>query len=228
MEDLRDWFWQIPVLNILMFSGFFCARLSSVLRSIYPKYLNSKNVLHIAGGDLFAIFAYIGQQNGCHTLCITMVSHERHGVSNHQQLNCLLNSLFRLITKKIPRHCITNTLQGESTSGLASQRASNDKRFNVRMNELTTELEAHNKLVSCIILAGNGFWYRLATLLGKVLYIALLITQLCQPHLDRTGEWGTCQQQTGLGQYGWAPDRNCSKIYSTIFRVRLIYCTYHT
>ena len=31
---------------------------------------------------------------------ITVTSHERHGVSNHRQMECLFNSLFRLITKK--------------------------------------------------------------------------------------------------------------------------------
>ena len=34
---------------------------------------------------------------------VAMISYELHGISNHQQLNCLFNSLFRLTTKKISK-----------------------------------------------------------------------------------------------------------------------------
>ena len=58
---------------------------------------------------------------------VTVMSQECHGISNHWQLDCLLNSLFRLTTTtKIPKLCITGPLWGESTSigGFPSQRAS--------------------------------------------------------------------------------------------------------
>ena len=42
--------------------------------------------------------------------CITMTSHERHGVSNHEQLDRLLNSLFRPKTTKTEKHCYTGHL----------------------------------------------------------------------------------------------------------------------
>ena len=44
---------------------------------------------------------------------ISVMSHEHHGVSNHQQLKCLLNSLFRLTTKLCtsgPLICARNSL----------------------------------------------------------------------------------------------------------------------
>ena len=49
-------------------------------------------------------------------LVITLTSHEHHDVSNHWQLDCSFNSLFRLTTKKISELHITDPLWGESTS----------------------------------------------------------------------------------------------------------------
>ena len=45
---------------------------------------------------------------------ITVMSNKHHGVSNHQQLNCLFNSLFRLTAKEISKLWITGPLWGES------------------------------------------------------------------------------------------------------------------
>ena len=49
------------------------------------------------------------------TRCITVTSQERHGVSNHWQIDCLFNRLFRLIVKKTAKLCVTNPSWGEST-----------------------------------------------------------------------------------------------------------------
>ena len=41
---------------------------------------------------------------------LSLISHERHGVSNHQKLDCLFNSLFRITTKESSKLCITGSL----------------------------------------------------------------------------------------------------------------------
>ena len=64
----------------------------------------------------------------CHTICIiTVMSHERYDISNHQQLYYLLNILFRLTTKETLKLHITVILWGKSTitSRWSPQRASN-------------------------------------------------------------------------------------------------------
>ena len=43
------------------------------------------------------------------------VIHKCNGISNHVQLDCWLNSFFRLITETTPKLCITGPLWGEST-----------------------------------------------------------------------------------------------------------------
>ena len=48
-------------------------------------------------------------------MMMMMISHEHHGVSKHQQLNCLFNGLLKLTTKKIPKIHITGCFVGEST-----------------------------------------------------------------------------------------------------------------
>ena len=45
---------------------------------------------------------------------ITVMSHERHGDSNHPQLNCLFNSLFRSTTRQISKIGNVNPLRGDS------------------------------------------------------------------------------------------------------------------
>ena len=52
---------------------------------------------------------------------VTLTSHKCHVVSDCQQLHCLFNSLFTLITNKT--NCLTGPLCGEST-GFPTQRAS--------------------------------------------------------------------------------------------------------
>ena len=55
------------------------------------------------------------------------------GVINPQQIDCLFNSLFRLITNSISNICITSPLWGNTlvTGGFSSQRASNMGSFSV-------------------------------------------------------------------------------------------------
>ena len=36
---------------------------------------------------------------------IAVMSHEHHSISNHQQLDCMINRLFRLTSKKTPKFC---------------------------------------------------------------------------------------------------------------------------
>ena len=71
-------------------------------------------------------FLGTGQSHQHH---ITVTSHERHVVSNHQHLDCVLNCLFKLISKKIPKTRVTGLSEGNTpvTSGVPSQRASNVK-----------------------------------------------------------------------------------------------------
>ena len=47
---------------------------------------------------------------------IWMTSHERHGVPNNRQLDCLFNRLFKLTTKTTWNHRISGSLWWESTS----------------------------------------------------------------------------------------------------------------
>ena len=61
---------------------------------------------------------------------ITMMSlHERHGVSEHWKLDCLLKSLYRLTMNKTSKLCIICLLMGEGrtavSGGFPSQRANN-------------------------------------------------------------------------------------------------------
>ena len=59
-----------------------------------------------------------------HVAVIT-VSYEHHGVSNHRQVHCLLNSFPRLTTKKTSKLLITDPLGRVKSSGFLSQRPSN-------------------------------------------------------------------------------------------------------
>ena len=52
----------------------------------------------------------------------SVMSHEHHGISNHWQLDCLSNSLFRITSQKTSKLCITDPLWGESTTGDLSKR----------------------------------------------------------------------------------------------------------
>ena len=52
---------------------------------------------------------------------IKMMLHEHHDITNHRQINCLFNSLFRLTTKEIPKHRITGPLWRESTNLMVIQ-----------------------------------------------------------------------------------------------------------
>ena len=62
---------------------------------------------------------------------ITVKSHEHHCISNHQHLNCLFNSLFRLTPMETSKLCITGPMWGESTHNwwFRSQRASDAGSF---------------------------------------------------------------------------------------------------
>ena len=58
-------------------------------------------------------------------------SRECHGISNHQQLNCLFKNLSSLTTKEISKLCIGSLCDGNTsvTGGFPSQRASNVESF---------------------------------------------------------------------------------------------------
>ena len=43
---------------------------------------------------------------------ITMTTHERHGVSNHRQLDCLFSHLFSLTTKELPSSALLDPCEG--------------------------------------------------------------------------------------------------------------------
>ena len=45
---------------------------------------------------------------------IMMTSHEHHGVSNHRHIDCLLNSLFKLATKKTPKLRVRALCEGKA------------------------------------------------------------------------------------------------------------------
>ena len=69
----------------------------------------------------------IAKHRKVRTVCmafITVPSHERHGVSNYRQLDCLSNGLFRLRSKETSKLRITGPLWRES-GGFPSQRDSN-------------------------------------------------------------------------------------------------------
>ena len=56
-------------------------------------------------------------QWNAHKINHTLQWHERHGISHHWQLNCLLNSLLRLITNETSKVCITGSLCRETSVG---------------------------------------------------------------------------------------------------------------
>ena len=57
-------------------------------------------------------FTGTGQSHQCH---ITVSSHKRHGVSNHQHLDCVLNRLFKLVSKKISKLRVTGLCEGNTS-----------------------------------------------------------------------------------------------------------------
>ena len=63
---------------------------------------------------------------------ITVMSHAHHGVTNHRQLDCLFNGLFRVIIKKTSKLRIEGPLFGK-TSEFPSQRTSNAQRISVSL-----------------------------------------------------------------------------------------------
>ena len=61
----------------------------------------------------------------CHNEC--------NGISNHQHLDCLLNRLFRCISKKASKLCVTGLCEGNSpvTGGFPAQRAINAENVSI-------------------------------------------------------------------------------------------------
>ena len=57
-----------------------------------------------------------GQNDLDHIIIVT--SHIRHGVSNHREFNCSLDSSFGKATKKTQKPRITGHLRGETTGNL--------------------------------------------------------------------------------------------------------------
>ena len=64
---------------------------------------------------------------------ITMWSHEGHGISYHQKVDCLFNCFFWLTSKKISEPVLLTLCEGNPpvTSGTPSQRASNMVTFSM-------------------------------------------------------------------------------------------------
>ena len=80
---------------------------------VSPKTINSVNrcLLHVLiFPDLWLTVVILG-------LILQWRHNERHSVSNHQYLDCLLNRLFRLTSKKTSKLCVTGSW-GESTGDL--------------------------------------------------------------------------------------------------------------
>ena len=70
--------------------------------------------------------------SGIFAYSITETSHERHGFSNHKQLDYLLNSVFRLTPKKITKLHIIIFCEG--TGGFPPQRARYVRTFKVSLD----------------------------------------------------------------------------------------------
>ena len=68
----------------------------------------------------------------------------RHGVSNHQPHNCLLDCLFRRRSKKTSKLCVTGFCVGNSpvTSEFPAQMASNAENVSIRWRHLAWRLSA--------------------------------------------------------------------------------------
>ena len=64
---------------------------------------------------------------------IQVKSHQYHDISNHQQLNCLFNSLLRLTTHKTSQLRINGRLQGESIGdcGFPTQGVSGEENISI-------------------------------------------------------------------------------------------------
>ena len=62
---------------------------------------------------------------------ITVTSRDRHSVSNHQKLDCLSNSLFRVTLKQISRLRVVCPFVRGMYQGFPSQRASNVKTVHI-------------------------------------------------------------------------------------------------
>ena len=80
--------------------------------------------------------------------------HEHRGLSNHQQLDCLINSLVRLISKKTSRLHITGLLEGNApvTEGFPSQRTPCAEAFTVYPKKY-----AHGFVVLCFVVVMQSF-----------------------------------------------------------------------
>ena len=83
--------------------------------------------------------------------CYSDKIHDCHCISNHQQLDCLFNSLFRLASEKTSNYCSTGYLCGNAlmTSGFPSQKVSNTEGVSMSwcLNEPINNKDTNNNII---------------------------------------------------------------------------------
>ena len=72
----------------------------------------------------------------CDIAWMRVTSHERHGVSNHWQLDYSANNLFKRIWNATSKPCITGTFDPPGTDGFLSQGASNWESVSIPLHHL--------------------------------------------------------------------------------------------
>ena len=99
-----------------------------MLRNVYVSFI------------IFRIIQHVKINNPCEymntlrDMSLDWRHNERNGVSNHRRLDCLINRLFRRISKKTPKLRVTGLCEGNPpvTGGFPSQRASNEENVSIR------------------------------------------------------------------------------------------------
>ena len=116
----------IPCL-VSLFHGLWCDLSVKIFWSWNRLFRRTSRSVHGLAIATHGIMCYVIShlQNGRH-FAITVTSYERNGVSNHRRLYCLLNRLFRRISKKTSKLRATGRCEGNppATGGFPSQRAS--------------------------------------------------------------------------------------------------------
>ena len=112
--------------------------------------------------------------------CITMVSQEHRGVSNHWQFICYFNNLFKLTSQKTSKLCITGPLWWESTitGGFLSQRASNMESISILWCQHVGDSWVHFTIDKSTFMEISIIWLSYKLWLSNC-YETLHITDLC-------------------------------------------------
>ena len=76
---------------------------------------------------------------------------ERHGISNHRRLECLLNRLFRCRSKKASKPRVTGLCEGNSpvAGEIPAQRASNAEMYHLMTSSLVLTIVLCFSLFNC-------------------------------------------------------------------------------